>query len=89
MLVIVMSNSLQPHELYVAHLCPWDFPGKNTGVACHFLLQWIFQTQELNSCLLCLLHCRWILYLMSRQGSPQVNVTYTNVITMLFADDMI
>ena len=20
-------------------LCPWDFPGKNTGVACHFLLQ--------------------------------------------------
>ena len=19
-------------------LCPWDFPGKNTGVACHFLL---------------------------------------------------
>ena len=20
-------------------LCPWDFPGKNTGVGCHFLLQ--------------------------------------------------
>ena len=21
------------------HLCPWDLPGKNTGVGCHFLLQ--------------------------------------------------
>ena len=21
-------------------LCPWDFPGKNTGVGCHFLLYW-------------------------------------------------
>ena len=20
-------------------LCPWDFPGKSTGVGCHFLLQ--------------------------------------------------
>ena len=26
-------------------LCPWDFPGKNTGVGCHFLLQGIFPTQ--------------------------------------------
>ena len=37
-------------------LCPWDFPGKNTGVDCHFLLQGIFLTQGLNPCLLCLLH---------------------------------
>ena len=29
-------------------LCPWDFPGKNTGVDCHSLLQGIFPTQELN-----------------------------------------
>ena len=35
--------------------CPWDSPGKNTGVSCHFLLQGIFLTQELN---LGLLHCR-------------------------------
>ena len=27
---------------------PWDFPGKNTGVGCHFLLQEIFPTQGLN-----------------------------------------
>ena len=26
--------------------CPWDFPGQNTGVGCHFLLQGIFQTQD-------------------------------------------
>ena len=43
-------------------LCPWDSPGKNTGVGCHFLLQRIFPTQELNLCLLWLLHCRRILY---------------------------
>ena len=29
-------------------LCPWDSPGKNTGVGCHFFLQEIFLTQELN-----------------------------------------
>jgi len=43
-------------------LHPWDSPGKNTGVVCHFLLQGIFPTHELNLCLLCLLHCRQILY---------------------------
>ena len=32
------------------------FPGKNTGMGCHFLLQGIFPTQESNPCLLCLLH---------------------------------
>ena len=34
---------------------PWDFPGKNTGVGCHFLLQGIFTTQGSNPGLL---HCR-------------------------------
>jgi len=29
-------------------LCPWDFPGKNTGVGCHFLLLGIFLTQGLK-----------------------------------------
>ena len=32
--------------------CPWDFPGKNTGVGCHFLLQGIFLTQGSNPHLL-------------------------------------
>ena len=35
---------------------PWDFPGKNAGVGCRFLLQGIFLTQGLNPCLLHLLH---------------------------------
>ena len=29
-------------------LCPWDSPGKNTGMGCHFLLQGIFLTQGSN-----------------------------------------
>ena len=36
--------------------CQWNFPGKNTGTACHFLLQGIFLTQGSNLCLLCLWH---------------------------------
>ena len=46
---------------------PWDFPGKSTGVGCHFLLQRIFLTQGSNPGLL---HCRQMLYSLSHQGSP-------------------
>ena len=36
----VMPNSLLPYGLQLASLfCPWNIPGKNTGVGCHFLLQ--------------------------------------------------
>ena len=36
----VMPDSLQPHGLQSNRLlCPWDFPGKNTGVGCHCLLR--------------------------------------------------
>ena len=49
--------TLQPHELWPATLlCPWDSPGKNTGVGCHALLQGIFPTHGSNTRLLCLLH---------------------------------
>ena len=35
-----MSDSVRPHRWQPTRLCcPWDSPGKNTGVACHFLLQ--------------------------------------------------
>ena len=35
-----MSNSVQPHRQQPTRLPrPWDSPGKNTGVGCHFLLQ--------------------------------------------------
>ena len=50
----VVSDSLQPHGLYPAKLlCPWDYPSKNTGVGCHFLLQEIVSTQGSNPCHLC------------------------------------
>ena len=56
----VVSNSSQPYGLWPARLlCPWDSPGKNTIVGCHFLLQGIFPTQGLN---LLLLQCKQILY---------------------------
>ena len=35
-----MSDSVWPHRRQPTKLpCPWDSPGKNTGVGCHFLLQ--------------------------------------------------
>ena len=53
----VVSDSLRPHGLQPTRLlCPWDSPGKNTGVGCHFLLQGIFPIQGSNLCLLSLLH---------------------------------
>ena len=36
----VVSDSVRPHRRQPTRLlCPWDSPGKNTGVGCHFLLQ--------------------------------------------------
>ena len=44
---LVMSNSLLPEGLEpVGLLCPWDSPGKNTGVSYHALLQGSFPTQR-------------------------------------------
>ena len=54
-LTLLWLHEQEPTRL----LCPWDFPGKNTGVVCHFLLQAIFPTQGSNPSLL---HCRLILY---------------------------
>ena len=35
-----MSDSVRPHRRQPTRLpCPWDSPGKNTGVGCHFLLR--------------------------------------------------
>ena len=46
-------------------LCPWDFPGKSTGVGCHSLLQGILPTQGSN---LGLLHRRQTLHRLSHRG---------------------
>ena len=38
----VVADSLQPHGLWPTRLfCRWNFSGMNTGVGCHFLLQFI------------------------------------------------
>ena len=48
---------------------PWNSPGQNTGVGSLALLQQIFPAQELNWGLL---HCRWILYQVSYERSPEL-----------------
>ena len=56
----LVFDSLWPHRPQPTRFfCPWDFPGKNTRVGCHFLLQGLFLTQE---SILHLMHCRQILY---------------------------
>ena len=60
----VVSDSLQPQGLYPARLL---YPGKNTRVGRHALLQGIFLTQESNPGLP---HCRQILYCLTTRESP-------------------
>ena len=64
------NSGIKPRSpaLQVASL-PAEPQGKprNTGMGSLSLLQKIFPTQELNQGLL---HCRWILYQLSYQGSP-------------------
>ena len=61
---------LRLHKLWSPRLlCPWDFPGKNTGVGCHFLLQGIFPTWEWNPHLL---HWQVGSLPLSHQGSPKL-----------------
>ena len=61
----VVSNSLQPHQLY----SQWNYLGQNNGVGSLSLLQRIFPTQGSNPGLP---HCRWILYQLSHKGSPRI-----------------
>ena len=52
----VMSDSFVAPWTVACQAPLWNFPGKNIGVGCHFLLQGIILTQGLNPCLLCLLY---------------------------------
>ena len=71
----VMSDSLQPHGQWPARLlCPWNSPGKNTGVGCHALLQGIVSAQGSNPARL---HCRQILYCLSHEERPWDSLTLT------------
>ena len=64
----VVSDSVRPRVLQPARLfCPWESPGKTTGVRCHALLQGIFLPQGSNPRLP---HCGQILDQLSHQRSP-------------------
>ena len=64
--------TLLPYGLLLTRsLCPWDFPGKKTGVGCHFLLQEIFATQGSNLHLLSLLPWQVDSLPLSHLGSPK------------------
>ena len=64
-----MSDSVRPHRWQPTRPhCPWDSPGKNTGVGCHFLLQGNFLTLGLNPHLL---RCRQILYCWATREAHQ------------------
>ena len=51
----VVSDSVRPHRQQPTRLPrPWDSPGKNTGVGCHFLLQCMkvkSESEVIQSCL--------------------------------------
>ena len=66
---IFPTQGSNPGLTLQADSLPAEPPGKpkNTGVGSLALLQWIFPNQESNQDLL---HCRWIIYQLSYQGSP-------------------
>ena len=50
----VVSDSVRPHKQQPTRLlCPWDSPGNNTGVGCHFLLQCMKVKSESEAAQLC------------------------------------
>ena len=77
-----MSDSLWPHGLLpTSLLCLWDFPGKNAGMSCHFLLQGIFLDQGSNPQLL---HWQTNSFPLSHQGSSQDFFSPSNNTTLLW-----
>ena len=76
----VISNSLRRCVLWPARLlCPWGFPGKNTGVDCHVLLQGIFLTQGSDLRLLCLLPLQVGSLPLIPPGSPRWSLLSTKL----------
>ena len=69
MVVTQLCPTLQPHGL-ARLLCPWDSPGTNAGVGCHFLLQGMFPTQGTN---LGLLHVKAESLLSELPGKPRAS----------------
>ena len=66
---LLQTHGLQPTRLF----CPWDFPGKNSGVGCHFLPQGIVPDQWSN---LCLLHWQADSLPLSHQRNPSDQILW-------------
>ena len=79
-----MSDSSRPHGLQPTRLlCPWDFPGKSTGVGCHCLLHIVCKSRNTETApplwaLICLgllpsvPRRSWMLTTSSRRSLPQM-----------------
>ena len=88
----VLFDSLRPHRLQPARLlCPWDSPGKNTGMGCHALLQGIFPTQGSNPGLLhrrrslcCLSHSNLRVNLFSSHSLTVTLQSVTRTLTFFY-----
>ena len=79
---LVVSDSFStPWTIDSRLLCPWNSPGKSTGVSCHFPLQGFFPTQGLNPHLL---HWQADSLPLWHLGSP-----YVNLIWMVILDEWI
>ena len=82
--------TVQPHRWQPTRLRhPWDSPGKNTGVGCHFLLQGIFPTQGSNPGLP---HHRQLLYRLSQNAGLEeahtgIKIAGRNINNLRYADD--
>ena len=59
-----------PMDCSLTGSCQWNFPGRNTGVGCHFLLQGVFPTQGSNPRLQHLLHWQVDYLTLCHLGSP-------------------
>ena len=80
--VPVTCDPLWPHGLQPTRLlCPWDFPGKNTGMGYYFLLQGILLTQGLN---LWLLHWQAYSLPLHHLGSPREHLTTYCILKLKF-----
>ena len=76
--------SLHPHGPQPARpLCPWNFPGKNTGAGCHLLLQGTSLTQGSNPRLSCLLYWQVGALPLSHPGNPWYTLNLHNIMSII------
>ena len=72
----VVSDSVWPHRQQPTRLpCPWDSPGRNTGVGCHFLLQQIKTSPSI-------LHNIWFFIQIILTSSHRNKYDFWNLLTL-------